>query len=482
MTNFEIPKFNPVFEISKNCSSATYIKFNGKCYSFSDFFYLVNKYKLFIKNLELNNNDILTLIGPNSIEYLAIILASFECNQTLALISEKDTGSEILFKLNQIKSKNIITTLPLLFDDINVFQINNIVISPDDLYSPSSWNTEKEALLLFTTGSTGKPKAVIHSIKSLFSAAFASNEVTKFSKNKEWLVSLPFSHIAALQIFMRSLLTGGNLRVLEKHNAESIISALKESSSEYLSVVPIQLEEIIEACGKDFVNKNLETILLAGAPSSPKLKELILDIKTEILTCYGMSEVGSHISCLPRNSNPLKRRSVGKLISNVELELRDPNTGLKIYSGNSGQIALKTPQLAIGYIHPDGTKEYFKEWFITNDIGEFDSDGFLYIKGRVDNIFISGGENISIREIELCAFSCKGVKECAVIPVGDEKWGQRPILFVVFEDQSVRNQLEEILKRDLARFKFPKEIIELSELPKIGIGKVDYQKLTKLAK
>jgi O-succinylbenzoic acid--CoA ligase len=211
----------------------------------------------------------------------------------------------------------------------------------------------------------------------------------------------------------------------------------------------------------DRINEhNLRVVLISGEFIPKPLVETCLIKKIPIYKSYGMTETTSQSTTFRVLDAPRKLDSVGLPLPGVTIRIDHPD------AAGIGEILIQSPMLMNGYLGQAPVAGLF----YTHDIGYVDEDGYLFILDRRKNIIISGGENIYPLEIENVLYAHPGILECAVVGKKDERWGQVPVLFVVssLDDQCIINYLAE----RIARYKLPKKIIHLAELPKNATGKI----------
>lgn len=325
---------------------------------------------------------------------------------------------------------------------------------------------EREALILFTSGSRGAPKAARLTYQNLLSSAYQSNMNTGLSPGDRWLLSLPIYHAGGLCILYRCLLAGAELQLMEGFDREEIVKQSVKRRTTHLSLVPTMLQEILNGVDRNPFSVDLRVLLLGGAASSKRLIETIHRYRIPALTSYGMTETASHVTCTSLQDPPEKIGTSGRILPLSRLKILDER-GEEQPRNVRGRIAVGGDSLFAGYI---GQNEV-KDLFLTNDYGYLDEEGFLHVEGRIDDIISSGGEKFSASEIEEVALSSQGVKRACVVKRADRRWGERPVLFV--EGEICLNQLREHLARELPRHKVPDLIKVLPEIPLTSIGKVD---------
>ncbi len=309
--------------------------------------------------------------------------------------------------------------------------------------------------LIRTSGSTGEPKLAQHSRGNHYWSAQGSRSNIPLTTQDRWLLSLPLYHVGGLAILMRCWLAGATVLIPA---TSDLSSALNTFQPTHLSLVPTQLRRLLRVPDHLTALTDCKAILLGGAPVTHALIDTVRDIPVH--TSYGSTEMSSQITTTPpgyfktKASGDLEEThrptASGQLLPHRELRLHE------------GEIQVRGKTLFQGYRHR-GIVEcpLDKGWFSTRDQGEW-RDGQLYITGRRDNQFISGGENIQPEEIERHLLQLPGVSEAIVVPVPDPEFGMRPVAFVGFESLEASTftarclKLQLQLEKQLPRFKIPR--------------------------
>lgn len=293
---------------------------------------------------------------------------------------------------------------------------------------------QQPATFTLTSGSSGKPKAVVHSLSQHLANAAGVCEAMAFGRAQSWLLSLPLFHVSGQGIVWRWLLQGATLHVYE--DKVDFNSALGQVS--HASLVPTQLQRYL---GEQSIQHNLGlSILLGGAFIPPQLMDDAQQRGLRTYAGYGMTEMGSTV-CLVEG----QRASVGQPLIGREVRLEQ------------GEIWVRGTCLAQGYWQNGQIVPLTNQqgWFATKDLGYWNEQGQLVVSGRADNRFISGGENIQPEEIEQVLFSSTLVRQAVVVPVSDVEFGARPVAFIApFSTQAV-SYLQNFVINHLERFKQP---------------------------
>ena len=274
---------------------------------------------------------------------------------------------------------------------------------------------------------------------------------------------LPLFHVSGLSILMRSLYNGTAMTIMESYDEEQVLQYIHDGHINMMSLVPTILKKLEPR----ITHHQLRVILLGGEFIPRPLVDACVAKQLPIYKTYGMTETFSQSVTMPVLLNLNKLDSVGKPLPGMTVHIVNPDVD------GVGEIHLNGPMVMRGYIN----REPIHGDFNTDDMGYVDEDGFLYILNRRTDLIISGGENIYPKEIEDTVYAMQGVKECAVIPVADTKWGQVPALFVAFDDIDALGTDLKMIVRDyisskLAKYKVPKYITIMDALPRNGTGKI----------
>lgn len=307
----------------------------------------------------------------------------------------------------------------------------------------SSKNTDdptQPATLIFSSGSTGRPKAIVHAMSAHLASATGAAKNIPLKSGDRWLWSLPLYHISGLSILIRCATAGATvvgLPVDQELNAY----ALDELKITHLSVVTTQLRRLLTE--KTFPSQHLCTVLLGGNSIDPKLVEAARNRGIDVRTTYGLSEMASQVTTSTADGTP---KSSGKLLENRQLQI-----------SSSGEILLRGETLALGYFQNGAIQSLTNKngWFQTNDIGALNENSELIVSGRIDNMFISGGENIHPENIERAMATLFNIEQVIVVPSPDKEFGSRPVAFV---DGTLPADWKSRIMQLLPKYELPIEI------------------------
>ena len=316
---------------------------------------------------------------------------------------------------------------------------------------------EKRAVLgVPTSGSTGEPKTVLLDAAALTTSAEATHE--RLGGPGTWLLALPTSHIAGIQVLVRSIVAGttpGELDLSKGFRAMGFAQAarpvLDQPGRHYTALVPTQLSRLVVGEGPGLAAlRQFDGVLIGGAATPPKLLEQARALGVQVVTTYGMSETAG--GCV-YDGEPLRDVSVR----------------------TDDVIEISGPVLALGY---RGSAEPFGEWFRTGDLGRL-RDGRLEVLGRADDVIVTGGEKVPPVLVERALATVEGVLEACVVGVPDDEWGQVVAAAVVARgEEPSLDELKVAVAQAVGRAAVPKLVRFVHELPLRGPGKVDRTAVT----
>jgi fatty-acyl-CoA synthase len=333
--------------------------------------------------------------------------------------------------------------------------------------------------LLYTSGTTGKPKGAQVTFGMALCNAVVLGQQFRISEESRNLVTLPTFHTAGLNVFANPVFfSGGTNLVAREFEPDEIVELLRgpENTVTHLMGVPTTHSMLINTSGFDEIGSKLQEVCVAGAPCPSSTVDSYAALGVSLRQCWGMTEVGPLALLMPR-SPPSGKRSACGLPSIFAKCIVGDAKGIELPSGEIGELLVKGPIVTSGYWRrPEANLAAFNSegWFRTGDAVRRDEEGFFYIVDRWKDMYISGGENIYPAEVEGTLSLLQGVSECAVIGVPDAKWGEVGCAFIV---RRTGSQLDELAirshcERRLARYKIPKEIVFVGELPRNASGKV----------
>lgn len=440
-------------------------------------------------NAGVNANSRIAVVAENSILYATLIHATNRMGAMLVPINARYSDDMIKNCIRRSNCKLLLTDN----EDMSLTGLSDFdhlsltaVCQPDHhaatalSSSETSINLDHESTVMFTSGTGGEPKGVVLTYGNHYYSAIASNQNIQLQADDCWLAVLPFCHVGGYAVLDRTALAGCSAFIMSKFDPHRVNALIDDGIITHLSLVPTMLDSLLDERGERKMPAGLKAILIGGAPAARSLIDKAKSLP--IMRTYGMTETSSQACTTPPNASFEKQRTSGRPLKHSEVAILD-GCGLPVGDNQFGEIAVRGRILFKRYLGEDaGSSLDSNGWFHTGDVGHIDEDGYLCVSGRRDDMFISGGENIYPSEIESAALEFSGVSECAVIAVDDSDWGKRPILFVRWSNGAVRDcdLLGGHLRRQLPKFAMPDTILNVEEIPRKSIDKIDVERLREI--
>ena len=419
------------------------------------------------RNLEPLQVSRIAILSDNSVTMAIYVLATMVVHKELLLLNVHLKPKEIKNQLAQLDVTTVLHSverreqLPNTISTI-VFESLERILSDEEADDTFDWTFEDRdiAVIMNTSATTGQFKSVPLRWGQIRAHVQASKEVLGKTEQDNWLMVLPLFHVSGLSILLRSLYNGTAVTILPKYDEAQVLKLIESENINMMSLVPTILTQLEPS----ITHHKLRVILLGGEFIPMALIDACEKKSLPIYKTYGMTETFSQSVTFSVLDYPHKRDSVGKPLPGMQVRIDNPD------ADGVGEIHLTGPMVMTGYID----KEPIDGDLNTDDIGYVDEDGFVYILNRRKDLIISGGENIYPKELEDLVYTLPSVKECAVVPVPDPKWGQVPALFVAFHDgeSMTADAILSFMTKSLAKYKVPKYVKILSALPRNGTGKI----------
>jgi O-succinylbenzoic acid--CoA ligase len=306
--------------------------------------------------------------------------------------------------------------------------------------------------ILFTSGSSGRPKGVRLTSSNWVAAASVSIGRLGHGPESRWLCPLPIHHVGGLSIIYRTVAAGGS--VVLAPGAADLIAWM--GRVQFASLVPTQLFRALEGRTETFTNKPV--VLIGGGWSDPHLLDSADTAGMTVLPTYGMTETTSQVATA-RPGDPERRLM--------------PLDGVQVRIGTDERIQVRGATVSLGYVgEPERSPA---EWFTTSDRGRIEPDGALVVLGRADRLIVTGGENVDPAQVESSIESHPNVVEAAVVALPDQEWGE--VIAAAYAGEVSPEELRTLIAPRLAAHAMPKRWLQVEALPRTDLGKIDTPRL-----
>ena len=485
--------------------------FMGQDTSYAEFDRAVSKFASALQNLGVEKGDHVAFLLGNTPHFLISLYATMRLGATAIPVNPIYTPDEIYYILHNSDAKAVIALdllLPLVeqvtdkFPAVEQFIIcetvpetpSKVEALPDAVKAkvhlftsllnagkpdvqPTEVDAGETAIILYTSGTTGQPKGAMLTHGNIYSNARDVADFLGFIEQDRVVATLPLFHVFALTVVVNTpLFLGATVLLVPRFSPADLFSLIKEQQASVFAGVPTMynfLYQFPEGKAEDF--QSIRTAISGGTSLPVALLHNFEDkFKVRVSEGYGLSEA-SPVTCF----NPLDRErmpgSIGTSIVNVENKIVD-ELGNEIPDGEIGELVVRGPNVMKGYYKmPEETATAIRDgWLYTGDMARRDENGYFYIIDRKKDVVIVGGYNVYPREVEEVLFTHPALNEAAVIGIPDSDYGEAVHAFVVLkEDASVDEAaLISYCAERLVKYKVPKHIEFLNELPKNSTGKI----------
>jgi fatty-acyl-CoA synthase len=459
----------------------------------------VNRLSGALQGMGLNRGDRICILAYNCLEFVEVIMAAAKLGLVLVPLNWRLTAAELAFMLNNSGAET-------LFFDAGLIELVEgvrgqaplkqfIVFGEKDMPRTRAYesliadqsDTEPEIdpapdldtphIIMYTAGTTGKPKGAILSQGASFWNALNLNLAMGFTASDRNLLVLPMFHIGGIGLFTLPMIYDGGTVVLQRtfDPIKTLLLLQEEEITLFFGVPAIFLALVQHPQFNADAFKDVRVVMSGGAPLPVSLVEQYHQAGIVLQQGFGMSEAAPSIATLDRDLALEKAGSIGKAVFHLDARIVDDNMN-NLPAGDVGELVIRGPNLLQGYWNlPDATAAAFTDdWFHTGDLARMDTDGCIFIIERKKDMFISGGENVYPAEVENAMYELPQIAEAAVIGVADDKWGEvgRAVVVLKVGQSITADEIIDHLKSSLAKYKIPKRVVFIDQLPRNAAGKV----------
>ncbi|WP_430787765.1 fatty acid--CoA ligase family protein [Virgibacillus flavescens] len=497
---------NQLTEITKQSPEKPAYVFEGKSTTYKELDGAITKFASRLRDLGYEKGDHIALVVGNSPYYVIGLYGALRLGAVVIPINPLYTASEMTYILKNGDVKAVITMDILMekfeamaeqlssvehyiscesgkdisFDEYSILpkmkSFSKLVAEGSLNFDAPSLEEDEVAIILYTSGTTGNPKGAMLTHKNLFSNAKDVADYLTISSDDRVIAALPMFHVFCLTVALNApLMNGGTILIVPSFSPQEVFRIAKEEIATVFAGVPTMYNYLLQSMNGYEDCFSTIRLCISGGASMPValLKQFEQSFQVSISEGYGLSEA-SPVACFNPLDRPRKPGSIGTSISNVENKIVD-EFGEEVPVGEVGELIVRGPNIMKGYYKmPEETSHALKDsWLYTGDMARMDDEGYFYIVDRKKDMIIVGGFNVYPREVEEVLYTHPSISEAAVVGTPDSNTGEAIISFVVSKDPSLKEDiLIEFCKSHLAKYKVPKSIEFLDELPKNTTGKI----------
>jgi acyl-CoA synthetase (AMP-forming)/AMP-acid ligase II len=463
----------------------------------------VNRLSHSLLSIGLEKGDKVAVLLENCVEIVEAYLATAKAGLIIVPINFRLVGTEIEYILNHSDAKAVIVhdefapTIDKIKPKLKGIQPDRYFVVGKKVNGHSAYedlirggNPDEPTIrveprdtwvLLYTSGTTGRPKGVVRSHES-YVAFYLINAIDfGFTEHDNCLNVLPLCHVNSTFFTLTFTYIGASVCIhpARSFKPEEILEIIQKEGITFISLVPTHYNLILNAPGdvRKFDVSSVKKLLCSSAPATRKMKKEILDFfpGVQLYEGYGSTEAGI-VTVLKPEDQLRKLGSIGyESLGTDYVKILDEE-GNEVGVGEVGELYSRGPMLFDEYYkNPELTRKSFKgEWFSAGDMAKADEDGFFYLVDRKDNMIITGGENVYPSEVEevICSHPC--VFDVAIIGLTDDKWGEMVTAVVILKAESDEKSIIDFCRDKIAGYKRPKRVIFIKheEMPRTATGKI----------
>ena len=431
------------------------------------------------EELGMGRGDRIAYLGPNDTAMVALLFACARIGAILAPLNWRLTAAELSWIIADVEPHALVyddkfseTAHEATKDSCRLIALEALETCEGGA-APLTGQLDDPLLIVYTSGTTGRPKGAVLDQRALYVNALSSVHMHTLTGKDKTLVVLPLFHVGGLNISLTpSLFAGATVILHRRFEPRATLDTIIKDRPDILVMVPATMNALMALPDWDMADMSSLRMVTTGSMIVPPALIGAWEERGITIVCvYGSTETCPVAGYTAPGDGKTKPHSTGPAALHSEIRIDATES-------EEGEILVRGGNVMKRYWrNEEETKSAFMDdWFRTGDIGYLDEDGHLIVCDRIKNMIISGGENIYPAEVEQVISSVEGVEECCVVGLPHEKWGETPAAAIVlsqnFGETDVRVAIEDVLERELARFKHPRIIEFTTPLPRNAMGKV----------
>ncbi|MEK5443823.1 acyl-CoA synthetase [Fredinandcohnia sp. FSL W7-1320] len=452
----------------------------------------------FFRTIGIKKGDRVALLSPNDVSYFDLLFACGKIGAIFVPLNWRLSSEEIKYILSNSSPK--LVAFSSQFEDLlkGHKTRKNIKIDSEEyhrIFNVVSTSIDQEECILeedplaiiYTGGTTGKPKGVVLSHQSILWNGINTIVSWNLSAEDVTLTYMPMFHTGGLNaLSIPILMMGGKVVIAKNFEPKRAIQIINQEGCTIVLLVPTMYHMMVNTPSfKHVTFPTMHTFLSGGAPCPLEIYQAFEEKGLSFKEGYGLTEAGPNNFFIDPKISRFRRGSVGKAMFFNEVKIMTAE-GHVAKAGEVGELLIRGKHVFHHYWNnPDATKEVYNDgWLHTGDLARCDAEGYHYIVGRKKEMIITGGENVYPLEVEQCISKHPAINEVAVIGVPHQKWGEMVIavLSLMPEQHVSKTELTVFCQEKIGKYKVPKEFIFVEEIPKTHVGKIDKNHLQKTYK
>jgi fatty-acyl-CoA synthase len=449
------------------------------------------KAALFLQNeLSLKKGSRVAILADFCMEHILLFAAAQKLGIIIVPLNYRLTGRELAYMLDNCRPELFLADdrYYALLEGHHILEQIRYIMTPATFseavvghqpgeFSGPELEEDHPLFILYTSGTTGFPKGALYTHGMAFWNSINTASRLDITSRDHTLISMPPFHTGGWNVFLTPFLHhGASFTLMAKFDAEEVLQLLEKEKATLYMAVPTMLKMMQEAPSFEQVAlDHIRYFIVGGEPLPLPTIERWHQKGILIRQGYGLTEVGPNVTSLNYEDAAHKRGSIGKPNFYVDYQIMDEENK-PVAAGEAGELWLRGPMVTPGYWQNQEASAAAKEgdWFKTGDMVRQDEEGFLYVVDRKKNMFISGGENVYPAEVEKYLQTHPAIEEVAITGTPDNRWGEVGKAFVALKEGAMLSEQEilEFCRLGLAKYKIPRHIHFVGELPKTDTGKI----------